>query len=119
MHCVVSLRDDINVLLFVRPAVQMRDQIVRASGQIQTERRAPARLSIHENLGTTRLACNVCERANKCERFIRCLAALHLDVAAHFPVALTRDDRVFAGWEICYDLRRYAVAQNMSIVVPQ
>ena len=97
----------------------MRDQFVRTRRQIQTERRAPSRLSIHENLGAAGFAGNVCERPNKREGFIRRVAALHVDVAAHFPVAVAGDDRVFAGWKISYGLRRYAFARNLPVLASQ
>src|SRR4029077_17200534 len=119
MCCVVSLGDDVNPLLFVRPPVQMRDQFVRTSGQIQTERRPPPRLLIHENLGAAGFAANVCERPNKREGFVRRVAALYLDVAAHFPVAVAGDDRVFAGWKTIYALRGYAFARNLPVVASQ
>src|SRR4029077_1362240 len=119
MCCVVSLRDDVNSLLFVRPPVQMRDQLVQTRRQIQMDWRASSRLSVHENLGATGFAGNVCECPNKREGFIRRVATLHLDVAAHFPVAVGRDDRVFAGWKISYGLRRYAFTRNLTVLASQ
>ena len=61
MRCVVSLRGDVNLFLFVRPAVQMRDQFVRTRRQVQAERRAPSQLSIDENLSAAGFAGDVCE----------------------------------------------------------
>src|SRR5207247_5669362 len=119
MCCVVSLRDDINPLLFIRPPVQMRDQFVRTRRQIQMDWRASSRLSIYENLGAAGFTGNVCKRPNKREGFIRRVAVLHIDVAAHFPVPVARDDRVFAGWKISYGLRRYAFARNLTVLAPQ
>src|SRR4029077_4811218 len=113
MCCVVSLRDDVHPLPFIRPPVQMRDQLVRTRRQIQMDWRASSRLSVHENLGATGFARNVCECPNKREGFIRRVATLTLDVAPHFPVVVARDDRVFAGGKITYGLRSYAFARNL------
>src|SRR6476619_7234408 len=81
--------------------------------------RASSRLSVHENLGATGFAGNVCECPNKREGFNRPVATLHLDVATHFPVAVARDDRIFAGWKISYGLRGYAFARNLTVLASQ
>ena len=119
MGCVISLRDDVNRLLFVRPPLQMRDQFVRTRRQIQIDWRASSRLSIHENLGAGGFAGNVCDRSNKREGLIRRVATLHVDVAAHFPVPVAREDRVFPGWKISHGLRCYAFARNLTVLASQ
>jgi hypothetical protein len=119
MHGVVVLRDDVNVLKLVRPAVQMRDQFVRPRWQIQAERRVPTWLTVHGNLGAIGLAGNVCGCRYKRERFVRRFAALYLNVAAHFPVTVARDNGVFADGKINYGLWRYAFPQNLTVFALQ
>ena len=97
----------------------MRDQFVRTRRQIQMDWCASSRLSIHENLGAAGFTGNVCERPNKREGFIHRFSALHVDVAAHFPVPVAREDRVFPGWKISHGLRCYAFARNLTVLASQ
>src|ERR1051325_3341564 len=92
---------------------------MRTRRQIQPERRAPARLPVHVNLSAAGFTGYVCERANEREQFIRGGTALNVDVTLHFPVAMARDDRVFAGWKISDRLRRYAFSHDLPILASQ
>ena len=62
-------------------------EFVCARREIQAKWRASVRFSVHKNLGAAGFTGDVCDRADESERFTRGVAALHFDVASHFPIA--------------------------------
>src|SRR5438874_4040082 len=97
---VFVLGSDLDLLLFVRPAFEVRDQFVRPRRQIHAQRRTAARCSVHKNLSAARFASDTCECTNESERFARGLAALHFDLVVHFPIATASSNGIFAGGKI-------------------
>src|SRR5882724_1206212 len=116
MRGVFALCVHVDLLLFVRPAIHVGDQLVRTRRKIHSKRRAAARFSVYKNLRAAGFAGDICDRANEREGSTGSLATLHFDVTAHFPTAAAGDDRIFAGGKIVYRLRRHAVAGNPTVV---
>src|SRR5207245_6134171 len=115
MRSVFPLRGNVDLLLFIRPAIKVCDYLVRTRGQIQAQRRAAARFSVHKNLRAARFTGDAYDRADKGERFGRGLGAFHFDFIAHFPIAAAGDDRIFTGWKIGHRLWRHAFAGNLTV----
>src|SRR5206468_10264971 len=112
---VLALRVNIDLLLFIRPTIKVRDHFVRTRRQIQAQRRAAARFSVHKNLRAAGVTDDICDCAYIRERFVRGLAALPFDVAAHFPIAAAGDNRISTGWKSAYRLRRDAFTGNLTV----
>ena len=83
---------DIDFLLFVRPAVQLRAQLVGARRQLQLQRGFATRFPVDRNFGAARLARHFYRRAHESERLGRLSSARDFHIFMHFPIAATHDD---------------------------